>query len=91
MIFCFIPTTHTAAQTSCVLGENQGLLCNLTVRYCALLLPKHSACERVRLIYCSRTFGFFQTQTTDFNNPVCTGTGRLINESNKIPNILVVG
>ncbi len=50
---------------------------------------KHSSCERVRLIYFSRTFDFSHTQTTDFINTVCTG--RLINKSNKIPNILVVG
>ncbi len=39
-----------------------------------LYSTKHSACERVRLIYCSGTFDFFHTQTT-------TATGRSINES----------
>lgn len=28
MMFCFIPTTQTTAQTSCVCGENQGLSIN---------------------------------------------------------------
>ncbi len=84
MMFCFISTTQTAAQTSCVLGDNQGLVCNSPVRYCVPLLPKHSTCERVRLFYCSGTFNFFYTQTTDFNYAICTETGRLINDFNKI-------
>ncbi len=72
MIFCFIPTTQTAAQTSCVLADDQGLLCNSTVQHCVPLLPKHSACERVRLIYCPGMFDFFHIQTTDCK-AVCMG------------------
>ncbi len=75
MIFCFSPTTQTAAQTSCVLGADHGLLCNSTVRYYVPLLPKHSVCERVCLFYCSGTFDFFHTKTADCNNAICSGTG----------------
>ncbi len=66
---------HIQQLRQAVWGDDQGLLCNSPARYRVSLLPKHSACERLPLIYCSRTFNFFHTQTTDFNNVVCTGTG----------------
>ncbi len=41
MSFCFIPTTQTAAQTSCVWGDDQEHPCNSPVCCCVPLLPKH--------------------------------------------------
>lgn len=84
---CPQTSLSVASKLFCVLSDDQGLLYHsafATGR--RSLLPKHSAFEWVRVIYCFGTSHVSNTQSTDFNSVVSTGTAQLINESNKIPN-----